>query len=126
MKRAILLSLAVLALAAGPAAADPVKKDPVFSVTCTVDGQPLTFQVVGTGSAGHILGQNGNVVLMSGTTTTFVNGVQVEQFTYSTPGKGLNTVPCTGLAEFEDEEGNAVRIQIVAEALITPQGPKGK
>jgi hypothetical protein len=126
MKRAILLSLAVLALTAGPATADPVKKGPVFSVTCIVDGQQLTFQVVGTGVAGHILGQNGNVVLKSATITTFVNGVQVEQFTFSTPGRGLNTVPCTAFAEFEDEEGNAVRIEIIGDALITPQGPKGR
>ncbi len=125
MKRVILLSLALLALTAGPAAADPVKQGPVFTVTCTVDGQQLTFQVVGTGAAGHILGARGNVVLLSGTTTTFVNGVQVAQTMFSTPGRGLNAVPCTALAEFEDEEGNTIEIVIVADALLTPQGPKG-
>jgi hypothetical protein len=91
-------------------------------VTCIVDGQSTTFHVIGTGAAGHVLEDNSVAVIMSGTLTTFVNGVQTEQVTFPpVPGEGLRTVPCTATAEFEDEEGNLVRIELTdAQLLLTP------
>jgi archaellum component FlaG (FlaF/FlaG flagellin family) len=125
MWRTILLSLGVLlALTVTPAAADPVNnpRAPTFTVTCIVDGQSTTFHVIGTGAAGHVLEDNSVAVIMSGTLTTFVNGVQTEQVTFPpVPGEGLRTVPCTATAEFEDEEGNLVRIELTdAQLLLTP------
>ena len=48
-------------------------------------------------------------MLLSGTRTTFVNDEQTDQVTFSTPGRGLSTVPCTATTQFLDEEGNTVR-----------------
>jgi hypothetical protein len=123
MRRTILLLPILLLLAVAPAAADPVNKPGArtYTATCTVEGQPTTFQIVGTGAAGHVLGSNSIAVLLSGTRTTFVNGMQTDQATFSTPGRGLRTVPCTATTEFVDEEGNNVRIVITdAQILVTP------
>jgi hypothetical protein len=60
-------------------------------------------------------------VLLSGTRTTFVNDEQTDQVMFSTPGRGLSTVPCTATTQFLDEEGNTVRIVITdAQILVTP------
>jgi hypothetical protein len=123
MWRAVLTSLVLVLISVAPAAADPVKNPgaQTFTLTCTVNGQSTTFQVIGTGAAGHVLGSNSIAVLLSGTRTTFVNGVQTEQVTFSTPGRGLETIPCTASSEFVDEEGNTVRIVITdAQVLLTP------
>jgi archaellum component FlaG (FlaF/FlaG flagellin family) len=123
MWRAILTSLVLILISVGPAAADPIKNPDArtFTVTCTVDGQSTTFQIVGTGAAGHVLDNNGIAVLVSGTRTTFVNGIETDQVTFSTPGQGLSTVPCSATAEFQDEAGNNVRIEITdAQILLTP------
>jgi archaellum component FlaG (FlaF/FlaG flagellin family) len=123
MWRAILMSLVLVLMSVAPTAADPIKNPDArtFTVTCTVDGQSTTFQIVGTGAAGHVLDNNSIAVLASGTRTTFVNGVQTDQVTFSTPGQGLRTVPCTATAEFQDEAGDNVRIVITdAQILLTP------
>ena len=122
--RILFLFLALIALlaTAAPAAADPVKPDSViFEVTCP---GTETFSVVGTGSAGHVLGSTSIAVLMSSTQTTFVNGVQVDQFTYTHPGRGTPTLEgCTAIAEFV-ANGDTVRIEITdAAILLTP--PEG-
>ena len=123
MWRAILMALVVVLMSVAPTAADPIKNPDArtFTVTCTVDGQSTTFQIVGTGAAGHVLDNNSIAVLASGTRTTFVNGVQTNQVTFSTPGRGLRTIPCTATAEFQDEAGDNVRIVITdAQILLTP------
>jgi archaellum component FlaG (FlaF/FlaG flagellin family) len=123
MWRAILMSLVLVLMSVAPTAADPIKNPDArtFTVTCTVDGQSTTFQIVGTGAAGHVLDNNSIAVLASGTRTTFVNGVQTDQVTFSTPGQGLRTVPCSATAEFQDEAGDNVRIVITdAQILLTP------
>lgn len=123
MWRAILMSLVLVLMSVAPTAADPIKNPDArtFTVTCTVDGQSTTFQIVGTGAAGHVLDNNSIAVLASGTRTTFVNGVQTDQVSFSTPGQGLRTVPCTATAEFQDEAGDNVRIVITdAQILLTP------
>jgi archaellum component FlaG (FlaF/FlaG flagellin family) len=123
MWRAVLMSLVLLLIPVAPAAADPIKNPDArtFTVTCTVDGQTTTFQILGTGAAGHVLDNNSIAVLVSGTRTTFVNGVQTDQVTFSTPGQGLKTVPCTATSEFQDEAGNNVRVEITdAQILLTP------
>jgi archaellum component FlaG (FlaF/FlaG flagellin family) len=123
MWRAILMSLVLVLMSVAPTAADPIKNPDArtFTVTCTVEGQSTTFQIVGTGAAGHVLDNNSIAVLASGTRTTFVNGVQTDQVTFSTPGQGLRTVPCTATAEFQDEAGDNVRIVITdAQILLTP------
>jgi archaellum component FlaG (FlaF/FlaG flagellin family) len=123
MWRAILMSSVLVLMSVAPTAADPIKNPDArtFTVTCTVDGQSTTFQIVGTGAAGHVLDNNSIAVLASGTRTTFVNGVQTDQVTFSTPGQGLRTVPCTATAEFQDEAGDNVRIVITdAQILLTP------
>ena len=101
------------------AAADPVK-NPNADIYTVVCGR-ATFQVVGTGSAGHILGSTSNAVLFGGTFTVFVNGEQVDQQVFSTPGNRPSLTGCSAFTEFEDEAGNVVRIEITdAELLITP------
>lgn len=123
MWRAILMSLVLVLMSVAPTAADPIKNPDArtFTVTCTVYGQSTTFQIVGTGAAGHVLDNNSIAVLASGTRTTFVNGVQTDQVSFSTPGQGLRTVPCTATAEFQDEAGDNVRIVITdAQILLTP------
>lgn len=123
MWRAALISLVLLLISVASAAADPIKNPDVrtYTVTCTLDGQSTNFQIVGTGAAGHVLGDNRIAVLASGTRTTFVNDVQTDQVTFSTPGQGLRTVPCTATAEFQDEAGNDVRVEITdAQILLTP------
>jgi hypothetical protein len=90
-------------------------------VTCTTTEGVRTFQIVGTGAAGHDLGSNSNAVLLSGTTTTFVNGEQTNQVVFDHPGVGTKTVPCTATRQFEDEEGNTVLIEITdAQIHLTP------
>ena len=50
-----------------------------------------------------------------------MNDEQTDQVTFSTPGRGLSTVPCTATTQFLDEEGNTVRIVITdAQILVTP------
>ena len=123
MWRAILMSLVLVLMSVAPTAADPIKHPDArtFTVTCTVEGQSTTFQIVGTGAAGHVLDNNSIAVFASGTRTTFVNGVQTDQVTFSTPGQGLRTVPCIATAEFQDEAGDNVRIVITdAQILLTP------
>jgi archaellum component FlaG (FlaF/FlaG flagellin family) len=105
---------------AGPAAADPVKNPnapAVLEVTCS--GVP-TFHVVGTGAAGHVLENNSIAVLLAGTTTTFVNGVQVEQITFDNPGRGVSTLACEAVAEFT-AGADQIRIEITdARVHLTP------
>jgi hypothetical protein len=122
MRRAIVISAALLLVSAASAGADPIKNPDArtFTVTCSVDGQSTTFEIVGTGAAGHVLGSASIGVLLSGTRTTFVNGVQTDEVTFNTPGQGLQTAPCTAVSEFEDEAGNDVRVEIDAQILLTP------
>jgi hypothetical protein len=119
MWRALPLVLVVLWLTVASAAADPVKHPSArtFTVTCTTGGGEMTFEVVGTGAAGHDLGSNSNAVLLAGTSTTFVNGVETNQVVFDHRGVGTKTVPCTATSEFLDEEGNTVVIEIT-DALI--------
>ena len=119
--RFVLLALVAFLATAAPAAADPVKPDSViFTVTCP--GTP-TFDVVGTGAAGHVLGNTSIAVLLSGTQAIFEDGVQVAQFTFTNKGKGTPTLqPCSGFAEF-DADGVTVRIELSdAAILLTPAG----
>jgi hypothetical protein len=119
MWRALPLALVLLSLMVASAAADPVKHPNArtYTVTCTTSGGEITFDVVGTGAAGHDLGSNSNAVLLAGTTTTFVNGVQTNQDMFDHPGVGTKTVPCAARTEFLDEDGNTVVIEIT-DALV--------
>jgi hypothetical protein len=119
MWRALPLALVLLWLMVASAAADPVKHPNArtYVVTCTTSGGEITFDVVGTGAAGHDLGSNSNAVLLAGTTTTFVNGVQTNQDMFDHPGVGTKTVPCAARTEFLDEDGNTVVIEIT-DALV--------
>ena len=119
MRRAVLVSLMLLSISVAPAAADPVKNPGArtYTVTCVVDGQSTTFQIVGIGAAGHVLGDNSVTVFMSGTSTIFVNGVQTGQTTVNTPGQGLNTVPCTATHVSDD---GTLRIEIVGQLSRNP------
>ncbi len=119
MWRALPLALVLLWLMVASAAADPVKHPNAgtYTVTCTTGGGEITFEVVGTGAAGHDFGSNSNAVLLAGTTTTFVNGVQTNQVVFDHPGVGTKTVPCAARREFLDEEGNTVVIEIT-DALV--------
>jgi hypothetical protein len=119
MWRALPLALVLLSFMVASAAADPVKHPNArtFTVTCTTSGGEITFDVVGTGAAGHDLGSNSNAVLLAGTTTTFVNGVQTNQDMFDHPGVGTKTVPCAARTEFLDEDGNTVVIEIT-DALV--------
>ena len=104
---------------AGTAAADPVNNPNALVFTVACDGLG-TFTVVGTGSAGHVLGSKSIGVLLAGTTTVFVNGVQVDQETFDHPGQGVSTVSCSAFAEFTDGP-NTVRIEITdARVHVTP------
>ena len=123
MWRAFPLALVLLWLMVASAAADPVKHPNArtYTVTCTTGGGETTFDVVGTGAAGHDFGSNSIAVLLSGTTTTFVNGVETNQVVFDHPGVGTKTVPCTATTEFLDEEGNTVVIEITdAQIHLTP------
>src|SRR5687767_12971906 len=97
MWRALPLALVLLWLMVAAAAADPVKHPDArtYTVTCMTAEGEQTFEIVGTGAAGHDLGSNSNAVLLSGTTTTFVNGEQTNQVVFDHPGVGTKTVPCT-------------------------------
>ena len=81
------LALVLLWLMVASAAADPVKHPNArtYTVTCTTGGGEMTFDVVGTGAAGHDFGSNSIAVLLSGTTTTFVNGVETNQVVFDHP-----------------------------------------
>ena len=103
---------------AGRAAADPVNSPHVSVFTITCEGVP-EFQVVGTGAAGHVLGSNSIAVLLSGTLTQFVNGVQMNQNTFDT-GQGVSALACTGFSEFT-VGADTIRIEITdARILLTP------
>jgi len=118
--RILLLALVALLATAAPAAADPVKPDStIFTVTCP--GTP-TFSVVGTGAAGHVLDSTSIAVLLSGTLTFFEDGDQVDQVTFTNPGKGSPTLePCSAFAQFIAPNGVTVRIEISnAAILLTP------
>ena len=123
MWRIALLSAALLLVGAVPAAADPVgtpRASSTFTVTCGEE----TFQVVGTGSAGHVLENNSIAVLMAATGRVLVNGVQVEEINFSNPGVGLPTLSCSAFSQFEDAAGNTVRIEFTtAEIVVTPARP---
>ena len=100
------------------AGADPIKPDSlIFTVNCPGTQE---FRVVGTGAAGHVLGSTSIAVLLSGTTTVFEDGVQVDQFTVTHPGEGNPTLePCSAV-------GQSGTLQIVitnAAILLTP--PRG-
>ncbi|HZN61863.1 MAG TPA: hypothetical protein VFC90_05610 [Planctomycetota bacterium] len=119
-----LLPVVALWVAVAPVFADPEgtpAATPVFTVTCTIDGQTEVFHLVATGVAGHVLEDNRTAVLLNATFTFYVNGEQVSQTTYVTPGPGRRGVPCSAIAEFQDEADNTVRIEITdAEILLTP------
>ena len=119
MWRAVLPTLLLLSIPVAPAAADPVKNPDArtYTATCTVDGQSTTFQILGTGAAGHVLGDNRVAVFLSGTRTMFVNGVQTDQATFNTRGQGLRTIPCTATHVSDD---GTVRIDINGQLLLTP------
>jgi hypothetical protein len=120
MTLAVCLVCTIVAVSgAGTAAADPVNNPhaTVFTVTC--EGVP-EFQVVGTGAAGHVLGSNRIAVLLAGTRTEFVNGVQTNQFTFDHPGRGVSTLACTGFSEFT-VGSDTIRIEITdARIHLTP------
>jgi hypothetical protein len=119
MWRALPLALVLLWLMVASAAADPVKHPNArtYTLTCTTSGGEITFDVVGTGASGHDLGSNSNAVLLAGTTTTFVNGVQTNQDMFDHPGVGTKTVQCAARTEFLDDDGNTVVIEIT-DALV--------
>lgn len=120
--RIVLLALVAFLATAAPAAADPVKPDSLI-ITVTCPNTP-TFSVVGTGAAGHVLGSTSIAVLLSGTLTVFVNGVQVDQNTFINPGKAPTLKPCSASGEFFAPNGDTVRIVITnAAILLTP--PRG-
>jgi hypothetical protein len=109
----------LMTVGVGTAAADPVNNPNAHIVTLTCGGE--TFDVVATGSAGHIVGSTSNAILLGGTQTVFVNGEQVAQFTFSFPGTAPSLTGCSGFLEFVNEAGNVIRVEITdAEILITP------
>jgi hypothetical protein len=122
-----LVLIAALSLPIDRAAAglnDTPTATPVFTVTCAIDGEQVVFHLVGTGIvAGHVLEDNSIAVLLNATFTTYVNGKQISQSTFITPGEGRPGVQCSAFAEFEDEFGDTVRIEVTeAEILLTPPG----
>jgi hypothetical protein len=119
MTLAVCLVCTIVAVwGAGTAAADPVNNPHVTVFTVTCEGVP-EFQVVGTGAAGHVLGSNSIAVLLAGTVTEFVNGVQTNQFTFD-HGQGVSTLACTAFAEFT-VGANTIRIEITdARIYLTP------
>jgi hypothetical protein len=119
MTLAVCLVCTIVAVwGAGTAAADPVNNPHVSVFTITCEGVP-EFQVVGTGAAGHVLGSNSIAVLLSGTLTQFVNGVQTNQNTFDT-GHGVSALACTALSEFT-VGADTIRIEITdARILLTP------
>jgi hypothetical protein len=117
--RFLLVALTALLVTAAPAAADPVRLERTFAVTCP--GTP-TFQVVGTGNTGHVVGSTSIAVLLVGTRAVFEDGVLVEQATFTHPGK-RTPLPegCGALAQFVAPNGVTVRIEITnAGILLTP------
>ena len=103
---------------AGRAAADPVNNPHVSVYTVTCEGVP-EFQVIGTGKAGHVLGSNSIAVLLSGTITQFVNGVQTDQNTFDS-GQGVSALTCSAFSEFT-VGGDTIRTEITdARILLTP------
>ena len=132
MGRIILVLLVALlfgAVAAAPAASDPVGTPTAttFTITCELNGGQTTFQVVSTGFgfAGHDLDSTGVFVLFSGTRRIFVNGVLVDEFSFgaATKATGLPLSTCAAFAEFQNEQGQTVRIELTdAKVLIAPPG----
>jgi hypothetical protein len=116
---ASLVCATVGAFGVGTATADPVgnKHVTLFHVTCA--GVPA-FDVLGQGAAGHVLGSNSNAVLLAGTATVFVNGVQVSQSSQEHPGEGTPALTCSAFAEFTDG-ADTIRIEITnAKIHLTP------
>ena len=122
--RRIALATAAALVTAIPAAADPAATPaatPVFTVTCEVNGAPIVFHLIGTGVAGHVLEDSRIAILLNATFTFFVNGVQVDQQTFVTPGEGRPAAECAAFTEFLDEQGNLIRIEITnGQILLTP------
>jgi hypothetical protein len=126
MLRRILLTLVlpgvILFAGVAPAAADPVgtpAASPTFTITC----QQTTFHVVGTGAAGHVLENNSIAILFGADVTVRVDGAVVDQFTFRSAAnaEGLPLSTCSGFTEFQDEQGQTVRIEFTnAQILLTP------
>lgn len=114
-----LVGAVMAAWGTGTATANPVKNPRVTVFTVRCEGVP-EFQVVGTGSAGHVLGGTGIAVLLAGTLAEFVNGVQTNQFTFDNPGKGVATLDCTAFSQFA-VGSDTIRIEITnARIHLTP------
>lgn len=122
--RRLVLSLCVIgttlgAFGAGTAIADPVNNKHVslFHVTCP--GTP-TFDVLGHGAAGHVVGSNSIAVLLAGDFTVHVNGVLVDQFTQDHPGQGTPALSCSAFSEFT-AGADTIRIDVAnAKIHLTP------
>jgi hypothetical protein len=89
----------------------------------TVDCAGEVYDVVTTGPAGHIQGQQGVGILMVGTIQVFVNDELVEEETFFERGKGVkNLVTCTWEEEFVDpESGATVRLEFEGQVLFAPR-----
>jgi hypothetical protein len=67
-----------------------------------------------------VVGSNSMAVLLAGTFTVFVNGVQVNQSTQTHPGQGVSTLSCFAFTEFTDG-ADTIRIEITNASIhLTP------